>query len=269
MSRLDNFKNSVLNVGKETIAPEKKAVELAAGAGYWAGQNSIPSMYQNEIEFNKKYPALKPLPIWQQVKNYFDPHKNPENNWQNDMIGTAWAFVVPENRGTQWIVTMLGEVVDAMMPALQKAGPKAMAKFSNILKQSKGNPEALAKITEKYKEFLPANFSIKPWEFSSVKNYMNRDINGNLTKASNFESRPVGELKGKAKIDTWLNTKPAYERGYWNKPADDLIDTEWNNRGKPNWNDPRYKRSSSTTPEQDNAYDDLQLAVKEQAQRMY
>lgn len=226
MSRLDNIKKSVLNVGKETIAPEKKAVELSAGAGYWAGQNSIPSMYQHEIEFNKKYPALKPLPIWQQVKNYFDPHKNPENNWQNDLIGTT-AIAIPAGRIEEWVAG----IVSNMMPALQKAGPKAMAKFSNILKQSKGNPEALAKITEKYKEFLPTNFSIKPWEFSSVKNYMNRDINGYLTKASNFESRPVGELKGKAKIDTWLNTKPAYERWYgkWflKEWEDYFVDRNW------------------------------------------
>jgi hypothetical protein len=63
-------------------------------------------------------------------------------------------------------------------------------------------------------EILPANFSDKPWEFSSVANYMDRDINGNLTRASNFESRPVWKPSGADRLKIRANELPAYRKWY-------------------------------------------------------
>jgi hypothetical protein len=40
----------------------------------------------------------------------------------------------------------------------------------------------------------------------------------NINAVSDFKSRPVGELKDKAKIDAWLENKPAYERKAMGKP---------------------------------------------------
>lgn len=206
-TRQDNLKKSTLDTHKsETIGPKKGPVDFWPEVGYWEGQNSVPSFTQHEERFNKKYPNLKPLPIMEQIKKRLDPHKNEENGWQNDVIATAWAAVLPVNRGTDWVITMLDEVITKMMPALQKAWPKVMAKFANLLKKSKGNPKALESIYTKFnklddKLFEMGQDAIK-WTNPFVSKYVEPW----------FTSRPVWELKGKAKIDAWLNSKPAYER---------------------------------------------------------
>jgi hypothetical protein len=53
-------------------------------------------------------------------------------------------------------------IINKAVPYFEKLGPKAMAKFSNILKQSKNDHKALSKIKERLSEILPANFSDKP-----------------------------------------------------------------------------------------------------------
>lgn len=201
-TRQDKFRKSTLDTHKsETIGPKKGPVDFWPEVGYWEGQNSIPSFTQHEERFNKKYPALKPLPIMEQIKNRYDPHKSAPNAMFNDIAWTA-AIAMPAGRAEEVVAALANK----MMPALEKAWPKVMAKFADLLKKSKGNPKALESIYTKFnklddKLFEMGQDAIK-WTNPFVSKYVEPW----------FTSRPVGELKGKAKIDAWLKSKPAYER---------------------------------------------------------
>lgn len=170
-----------------------------------------------KLQLNNPYMqgAQKPgdmQPLYNQKKglpdeNYHSP--SMKGNRIMDAVVTTAGIAMPAGRMEEWIATAIGRI----MPAIEKAWPKVMARFGNLLKKAKGNPEALAKIATRFEDDM-WGMMLHPSQLQkSNPNYLD-----NINAVSDFKSRPVGELKGKTKIDTWLESKPAYERKAMGKP---------------------------------------------------
>lgn len=151
-------------------------------------------------------------PLYNQKKglpdeNYHSPSMKGDRIM--DAVVTTAGIAMPAGRMEEWIATAIGRI----MPAIKKLWPKVMARFSNLLKKAKGNPEALAKIATRFEDDM-WGMMLRPSQLQkSNPNYLD-----NINAVSDFKSRPVGELKDKAKIDAWLENKPAYERKAMGKP---------------------------------------------------
>lgn len=213
------------------------------------------------------YWQVKPL----QVENYKSPSSAGDRRM--DAVATIWWIVMPAGRLEEWIAA----VVSKILPAIQKAWPKVMARFSNLLSKAKGNPEALTKIAKKFwsieNEYAKTIPDLIDTEWYNrwkpewyVKKQMWKDAPGmmlhpsqlqksnpnyldNINAVSDFKSRPVGELKGKTKIDAWLDNKPAYERKAMGKEVS------------------KVKKQEPVFADDDR--DDIYLAAKEAAEATY
>ena len=176
-------RSSTINITKPTtIGPTPMEFWPEAKIKAWAGSTTNPPTVTDAVmHWNQKYGISGDLV--QKIKDRYGKHAEP-NTLANDVIGVAATTAIPAGRIEEWIAAM----VEKMMPTLEKAWPKTMAKFADLLKKSKWDPKALESIYAKFNEHP-------------------------------FVSKPVWELEGKAKIDAWLEAKPAYQRKAMNERA--------------------------------------------------
>lgn len=165
--------------------------------------NPYEQSAQRAGDIQPLYWQVKPL----QVENYKSPSSAGDRRM--DTIATIWGIATPAGRLEEWVSAIISKAI----PMIQKAWPKVAARFANLLTKAKGNPKALTKIATKLDNEM-WGMMLRPSQLQkSNPNHLD-----NINAVSDFKSRPVGELKDKAKIDAWLENKPAYERKAMGKP---------------------------------------------------
>lgn len=173
------------------------------------------------------YWQVKPL----QVENYKSPSSRGDRIM--DAVATIWWIATPAGRLEEWIAAVVGRI----LPAIQKAWPKVMARFSNLLSKAKGNPKALESIYTKFNKLDDSIFEagqeafkwtnpfskwkdapgmmLRPSQLQkSDPNYLN-----NINEMSSFKSKQIPEKQftAKEKINNRLGNKTPYELREMNK----------------------------------------------------